>query len=275
MSYKQIKWLILTIPVLTIGLWEYVRHEYLLSYISMELGNWLAPVIVFLVSILLLTQLFSMIERNQEELNQSKAMQAAMEEREKLARELHDGIAQSLFLLNVQVDQIANRKETEGPRYDRLKENVHRTNSYVRQAIANLRYPPDPASIPWLQSIHSLIDELEQETGLFFSLQWNLPESVLLAKDKIELLAIIREALLNIHKHAEAKRVRIEMKETLDGWLCTVADDGKGFDSEQMNGKGRYGVKMMKDRALKMNWRLELGRVMNETVVSIRKEIAA
>lgn len=53
MTYKQLKWLILTIPTLTIGIWEYVRHEFLLPYISMELGNWLAPVFVLLVSLLM------------------------------------------------------------------------------------------------------------------------------------------------------------------------------------------------------------------------------
>jgi len=100
-SYKQIKWLILIIPTLTIGLWEYVRHEFLLPYISMELGNVLAPIIVFLVTILFLTQLFDILERNQKELERAKALQAALEEREKIARELHDGIAQSLFLINV------------------------------------------------------------------------------------------------------------------------------------------------------------------------------
>ncbi|MEX2103784.1 MAG: sensor histidine kinase, partial [Bacilli bacterium] len=57
MSYRQIKWLILIIPTLTIGLWEYVRHQFLLPYISMELGNWLAPVIVFVVTITFLLKL--------------------------------------------------------------------------------------------------------------------------------------------------------------------------------------------------------------------------
>ena len=39
LKYKQIKWLILTIPTVTIALWEYIRHEFLLSYITMEIGN--------------------------------------------------------------------------------------------------------------------------------------------------------------------------------------------------------------------------------------------
>ncbi|WP_240968023.1 histidine kinase [Paenibacillus aquistagni] len=103
MTYKQIKWLILIIPTLTIGLWEYVRHEFLLPFISMELGNWLSPVFVLLVTLLFLTQLFKLIEHNQEELTRAKALQVVLEEREKIARELHDGIVQSLFFLNAQV----------------------------------------------------------------------------------------------------------------------------------------------------------------------------
>lgn len=44
MTYKQIKRLILILPTITIGVWEYVRHQFLLPYISMEAGNWLTPV---------------------------------------------------------------------------------------------------------------------------------------------------------------------------------------------------------------------------------------
>lgn len=97
MSYKQIKWMILLIPTLTVALWEYVRHRFLLPYISMDLGNWLTPVIVYVVSITLLTRLFLILERIQKELEHEREAKAAFESREKMAKELHDGIAQSLF----------------------------------------------------------------------------------------------------------------------------------------------------------------------------------
>lgn len=51
MSYKWLKWLILWIPTVAIGLWEYLRHTLLLPFISMELGNLHAPVFVFLITI--------------------------------------------------------------------------------------------------------------------------------------------------------------------------------------------------------------------------------
>ncbi|EGG34795.1 MULTISPECIES: sensor histidine kinase [unclassified Paenibacillus] len=275
MSYKQMKWLILIIPTLTIGIWEYVRHEFLLPYISMDLGNLLAPVIVFLVSILFLTQLFSLIERNQEELNRSRALQAAMHEREKIGRELHDGIAQSLFLLNAQIDRIEKSGRTGDIPYQEIKESVHRTNTYVREAIANLRYPADPQAIPWMHSMSSLIEEIKQETDLHFDIKWGIPDAMLSAKEKVELLASIRESLLNIHKHAEAKHVKITANTTDSGWHCTVTDDGKGFDLDKPLGSNRYGIKIMKDRAEAMGWKFKMERQHNQTIINIRKESMA
>lgn len=90
MKYKQIKWLILTIPTITIALWEYIRHKFLLSYISMDMGNILSPILVFIVTLVFLRHLFSILEKIQEELRQEKTKKAALIEREKLARELHD-----------------------------------------------------------------------------------------------------------------------------------------------------------------------------------------
>lgn len=272
MSYKQIKWLILIIPTITIGLWEYIRHEYLLSYISMELGNWLTPVIVFLVSILLLTQLFRKMELIQKELNEAKALKAALEERERLAREIHDGIAQSLFLLNTQVNKIEKAQVTDKITFEKLKKNIYRMNTDVRQAIANLRYPATPDSISWMQGISSLMEELERESDLKFQVSWDIPEEQLSVRDKIELLALIRESLFNIRKHANATEVRIEGHIAGEGWQCLIMDNGVGFDRKEQFSSDRYGIKMMQDRAAIMNWYFDIERVAMQTIVMIRKE---
>lgn len=273
MSYKAIKWLILTIPTLAIGLWEYLRHEFLLPYISMELGNWLTPVIVLLVSLLLLTQLFRMIEHNQEELNRAKAVQAVMEEREKIARELHDGIAQSLFFLNAQVMQMEKRAQGEAAPLAKLKESVLRANDYVRQAIASLRHVADSDKHLWLQSVDSLIRELEQESQIAFQTEWSIPEAMLTSREKVELLAIIREAMLNSYKHADASVISLMAETAGKGWICRISDDGKGFDPEQATAGNRYGIKMMRDRARQMSWQLSFDRINGETQVTIAKGV--
>lgn len=105
MSYKQIKWMILLIPTFTVGIWEYIRHQFLMPYLSMDAGNWLTPVIVYLVSVTLLSRLFRMLEGARAALEQERAAKAALEARDQLARELHDGISQSLFLLSVKTDK--------------------------------------------------------------------------------------------------------------------------------------------------------------------------
>ncbi|WHX47269.1 histidine kinase [Paenibacillus woosongensis] len=271
-TYQQIKYLILAIPTITIGIWEFVRHEYLLSVISMELGNWLTPAIVFLVSVLLLTQLFKMMEQIQQELNEAKAHKAALEEREKIAREIHDGIAQSLFLLNAQVSKIEKAQVNDHVTFEKLKNNIHRTNTYVREAIANLRHPAAPDSVSWMQGIDSLIGELKQETDLHIHLCWDIPEEQLTVRDKVELLALIRESLFNIHKHARAKEVHIEGHLTDAGWACSVTDDGVGFDMHGHPGSHSYGIKMMQDRAAMMGWRLEIERNGEQTMVIIQKQ---
>lgn len=271
MSYQQIKWLIIIIPSLTIGLWEYVRHEFLLPYISMSLGNWLAPVIVLGVSMVLLTSLFRMMEHIQAELNEARALKAVLEERERIASELHDGIAQSLFLLSVQLDQ-HNQKQEEDRRQDleSFRKTVHQTNQYVRQAILHLRNPADTASLPWNQMIQALVTDLEQNTGVEVIVDWTIPEESLSAKDKVELHAIIREALQNVRKHAGADRVWLKGKFDKGVWECSIIDDGQGLKQNTDQKTPRYGLQIMKERAKKMGWKLKLKREEGRTVVYVK-----
>ncbi|TNJ64784.1 sensor histidine kinase [Paenibacillus hemerocallicola] len=271
MSYKQIKWLILIIPTLTIGLWEYVRHQFLLPYISMELGNWLAPVIVFTVTVIFLTQLFSLLEDMQEELKEARAEKAALEEREKMARELHDGIAQSLFLLAVQVDVLDKRNTGAEAEIRTFRQTVHEVNGYVRQAIANLRDPVSPDTLPWMELMKSLSMDLAAETGIRADWSWKLPEEKLSAKEKVELYASLREALLNVRKHAYAEHVRISSEECGSGWICAVSDDGKGFDGDNLRLTDKFGLKIMRERAVEMGWTFELVREHGISVFRIRK----
>jgi two-component system nitrate/nitrite sensor histidine kinase NarQ len=272
MLYKNIKSLILIIPTLTIGLWEYVRHAYLLPYISMDLGNWLAPLIVFLVTMTLLRQLFQMMEVLQEQLQQERAATAALEEREKIARELHDGIAQSLFLLSVKVDRLkqGEPEEREDP-YQSFKKTVHQINEYVRQAIANLRYPPVAQSVPWMESIHNLVQEFESKTSITTKLDWRLHEEKLNLKEKVELYATLREALINVHKHAKAKQAWITGEVQPGGWRCCVKDDGRGFPPGILEISKGFGLPIMKERAQEMGWYLDFRQESTYTIMEVGK----
>ncbi|MBB3114359.1 two-component system nitrate/nitrite sensor histidine kinase NarQ [Paenibacillus phyllosphaerae] len=259
MQYKRIKWLILWIPTVTIALWEYLRHTFLLPYLSMELGNLLAPIIVLIVTLTLVRKLMRMLEQAHESLQRERAVKAGLVEREQLARELHDGISQSLFLLAVKLDKLENETK-DGPAAQTvsgLKGTVRRIYDDVRQSIANLHHEPAAAAEDqWLQVIVQLAEELER-TGIHVAMDWRLSETGLTSKEKIELIAIIREAMLNVQKHAEADRLDISARgDGHGGFRCTVQDNGIGADLEKLEAKGRYGIRMMQGRANEMGWQL-------------------
>ncbi|MCD9024195.1 sensor histidine kinase [Cohnella silvisoli] len=271
---RRIKWLILLIPTLTIGLWEYVRHAFLLPYFSMDLGNLLAPFIVLAVTLTLVRSLFSRLEQSQQALQREKGANAALEERERLARELHDGISQSLFLLAVKLDQLDEMK-TDGPVRDLaagLRETVRVIHEDVRQAIANLRLPPSPAAAAWVVPLRELLGETAEITEAQAEFIWSIPDKSLTDKEKVELHACLREALINVRKHAKASKVFV-IGETdgSGGFRCAVEDDGSGFGSDPMHAPGRFGLRMVRDRANGMGWTFHAERREDRTVVELLK----
>ncbi|WP_337099689.1 sensor histidine kinase [Paenibacillus sp. YIM B09110] len=282
MSYKWLKWLILWIPTVTIGLWEYVRHAVLLPYVSMELGNILAPALVFVVTLTLLRGLFAKLEQTQDSLHRERVAKAAFEEREQLARELHDGISQSLFMLSVKLDRL--ERETADPKAlataEEIKTTVRRVYDDVRQQVESLHHSPLPAMQPWLQSIHHLTAEMEQTSGIQSSVDWKLNEDVLSPKQKVELLAIMREALMNVQKHARAERVivrggQLPFSAGTAGdeaaFYCQIEDDGIGVPSDGLDKQGTYGLKMMRARAEAMRWSLDVSPAYSHgMIVTIR-----
>ncbi|MCA0758046.1 sensor histidine kinase [Paenibacillus sp. N4] len=277
MSYKWLKRLILWIPTATIGMWEYLRHTLLLPVISMELGNWLAPVFVFLVTLTLLRGLFAKLEQMQESLQSERVAKAAFEEREQLARELHDGISQSLFLLSVKLDKLERAESGEAARQttEQIRQTVRRVYDDVRQSISNLHTAPLPPEQSWMQSIHHLTVEMEQVSGIRTTVDWRVRDGMLTHKQKVELLAIMREALMNVRKHAQAGHVVIRgtggsQGLAADAFRCTIEDDGIGAEERLLKGRGKYGVKMMRDRAEAMGWSLSVQQAQPRgTVVEI------
>lgn len=276
LTYRQLKWLILIIPTVTTGAWEYVRHQYLLPYISMDMGNWLSPLIVFTVTMTLLLSLFSRMERMQEELTQERAAKVRLEEREHIARELHDGIAQSLFLLSVKTNQLEKQQPELDGNLQGVKETLRRVHDDVRQSISNLRNPPRLDALPWEQTIQELIQDFQMLTGTGVDVRWEVPEDSLTAKEKIEISNTLRELLMNVRKHAHANRVTVDFCAVgRNGWTLQVRDDGQGFQQEPFAQSACYGLRMIRERAVAMGGALDIRREAELTVVELRKEPTA
>ncbi len=269
MTYKQLKWFILLIPTVTVGVWEYVRHEYLLPYISMDLGNWLTPVIVLFVTFTLLTRFFKKMENIQEELRIERAEKAVLEERERIASNLHDGMAQSLFLLSIKVRQLDQLDVSREDRelFEELNQTIHHIHDYVRHGIKTLKLPPHALDEPWLDAIDKRIADFERESGLEVVESIDVDEQLLSTQEKVELISCLSEALINIHKHAHATRVKVHVKVTTKEKYVMIIDNGQGFHEEDLQKKGRYGLQMMDDRCKRMNWSMDMKREHGETII--------
>ncbi|MDQ0087069.1 two-component system nitrate/nitrite sensor histidine kinase NarQ [Paenibacillus anaericanus] len=274
MTYKQIKWMILFIPTLTVGIWEYVRHQFLLSYISMDIGNWITPLLVYIVSVTLLSRLFSMLEKIQRELESERANKGALEAREQLAKELHDGVAQSLFLLSVKIDRL--EFTTDQAKLDheiyKIRKTVHEVNRYVRQAISHLSYSTTLAEdAPQRESLDEKVKQIAEEVLISMDVDWNISDESLNSKEKVELLACIREAVINIQKHAHATKGWIEGKGNKEEWKVTIKDNGIGLQGDPFNYNDSYGLNIMDERAKEMNWDLRVVSENNYTKVELHK----
>lgn len=271
MSYTKIKWIILFLPTVTIGLWEYIRHQFLMPYLSMEVGNWLSPVIIYVVSVTLLRQLFDMLENTRAALDQERIVKGKLEERQLLAGELHDGVAQSLFLLGVKLDRA--KRMYDDPQVQETLNDISRTvseaNHDVRQAIADLKHVPRSGETEEV-SLAYRVWEMIPLAGVQTQLDWKLDDQYIQPEEQAELLACIREGLLNIHKHARASQVWIHSEGNPSGWQIVIEDDGEGFHEQSLQLPGRFGLKITAERAQWRGWTFALQREQERTLFIIK-----
>jgi len=177
--------------------------------------------------------------------------QAVVDERTRLAREIHDGLAQTLAFLKIQAAQMQNyltRGDTEKLK-DSLQANYRTlSDAYVdaRQAIDNLRRVPTSKLKDWIGQVAA---DYEQATGSRVIV--DIPEfaSEYPANVQAQLIRIVQEALSNTRKHAFAENIQILGYQDGDSILIKIQDDGRGFSPESVDGKSRYGLLGMRERA--------------------------
>lgn len=178
------------------------------------------------------------------------AMRAAEEERQKIARELHDDMAQRLSALLVLL-RLVSRSQDVGKRTERLEEmrsQLMEVAEEVRRIARGLRPPvlADAGVVPALQAI---VRDLRGSAGLDVTLETAAVDHLLTEDEKLVVYRVVQEALTNVVRHARASRVTVRLGRENDRVLAEVIDDGVGFEPDAPGPEGGLGLIGMQERA--------------------------
>jgi signal transduction histidine kinase len=174
--------------------------------------------------------------------------QATLQERNRIAREIHDSVGHALTAQSIQLENVALWLEENRPRaadhLQKARTLGKEALQNVRQSVATMRQAPlQGNALP--ETLQKLIQEFERTTGIHADLQVQLSRS-LPTEVAIAIYRIVQEATTNIAKHSQATEVHLTLKESLKELELVVEDNGQGFDPT-VNTTG-FGLQSMRER---------------------------
>jgi signal transduction histidine kinase len=181
---------------------------------------------------------------------------AALEERDRLGRELHDGLAQVLGYLHLKskaVEGLLSSGEVAQAQAElrEMQEVAQEAYGDVRESILGLRTTITPGA-GLIPALTEYLHKFSQQSGISARLVVGDDARMEFAPAaEIQLLRIIQEALTNIRKHSQASRAWVRFEADREGVVITVEDDGQGFDPSRIgqDGQHHFGLQTMRERA--------------------------
>ncbi|MFQ5459379.1 MAG: GAF domain-containing protein [Anaerolineae bacterium] len=186
---------------------------------------------------------------------------AVIEERQRLARELHDAVTQSLYGVTLYAEaasRLLSAGDVEGAAADlrQLQETAQDALREMRLLIFELR-PPMLDEVGLVGALRARLEAVEGRAGV---------HTMLVSDDHLELppdveqglYRIAQEALNNALKHSRANTISVTLRMDGDDVVLRITDDGVGFDPEEADSQGGFGVTGMKERAELLGGQFEL-----------------
>jgi signal transduction histidine kinase len=176
---------------------------------------------------------------------------AINEERNRIAREIHDGIAQSLAFMALKLDLAERLLDRDRPSalkaLAEVKETLRSQIREVRRSIFALR-PIDLERYGFLESVRRYAQAFAEQAG--FRVHLALPEAVNLSQaSELVLFRVLQEALTNAAKHARPSRVEVVLEPLGErGARLLVRDNGRGFQNPEAGALGGFGLTQMRER---------------------------
>ena len=190
---------------------------------------------------------------------------SALEERDRIAREMHDGLAQALGYLNLQCLRVAdllssNRPDQARKELEQLRQAVRKAYEDVREGIFALRMAASKEE-GFIPSILTYLRELEAQSGIDAELVIDGESTGRLSPaTELQLIRIIQEALTNVRKHTGASKVWVRIERVGEEAKITIEDNGQGFDPDTLDEETvrHFGLPFMRERAESVGGTLEM-----------------
>jgi signal transduction histidine kinase len=256
---EGLKWLTVLIPASAVFLFETIRHSVLEGVLPETYGNLVVGAVALILAFGFSQIIFSGVRHIHlaavAEEERTAALAATIQERERLSRELHDGLAQLVAYLSVRIDTViemirADQRAEALQELERLRGVSDDLYTDVRESISGLRARVTERGL--VAALTDYVDEFEERHGLTVTFDASrLPVNVP-ALAELELFRIVQEALTNIRKHSGATHAAISLELVPPQSIeLIVADDGVGFGPSTPTSPEEHtvGLATMRERA--------------------------
>ncbi len=187
-----------------------------------------------------------------------------LQERNALAHELHDSLAQTLASLRYQVRMMEDTFDKEGAcdmaKKDllRIRNGMDEAHTELRELLNGFRVAVHGRDLGG--ALEKLVSRFSSETGIATYLQLDCEQVHLNSAEEMQMLRIVQESLANIRKHAQARMVRVLLACNSGGYTLLIEDDGVGFEGMARDGHpGEHiGLSIMEERARRLGGSLKI-----------------
>jgi len=197
----------------------------------------------------------------------AEEQKVVFEERQRLARDLHDSVTQSLYSLSLLAE--TGRRAAEAQNFESVAHHVNRLGEVAQLSLKEMRlmiYELRPEVLEQqglARALQQRLDTVEGrvgvQTNLATNIDINLPSAV---EDALYNIAL--EALNNALKHAAATAVKIKLHQTEAQVIIKIQDNGRGFEMEEIADAGGLGLITMRERAEKLGGSLKVAAIPDE-----------
>lgn len=214
---------------------------------------------------LLSEQKIAQLEKEKEVLSLQSMLVAQEEERQRIARDLHDSIGALLSAAKLHITNIAEEvKRLEEVNFLKsTEEAIDRANAEIRR-VAHDMMPGVLMKLGLTEGIEDFIDRLRKSSSIKVDFVYDEVPNRLDSKREVMLYRIVQELVNNTLKHASAKRIQLELRLKADSLTLDYKDDGKGFDAIAQNKQASFGLTSLRSRVNFLNGSIQLDSKNNE-----------